>query len=235
MCCRCPAPQFVSVLFLFLPWWQMCLGPSVLPYSAVNRTKTYGTGQMGHFYNPISVHLFLSLGFVECSLQLQPLYHHQFHPSYHPVYPHYPILILKPFCMFFLLSLPQHSNTTLPLAASENAGLQRATQVMNCKKTASVLVLHELGEHLCSSRHTQMQRFILQWRSALAQRQLKLLLGSHRKQLMYCSFQTFTPYSRKTKIFQDLNYHRMLKYMFIMSVREFVLQNYGYSRAEGGS
>lgn len=70
-----------------------------------------------------------------------------------------------------------------------------------------------------------------------SQRLHKQLRAASGKPLKIACVQCFenlypTPLQNKD-IIQDVNCHSMLKYMFIMSVRE-VFQNYVYSRAEGG-
>lgn len=57
--------------------------------SAVDRTKTHETGQMGHFYSSSGTLLSLKVGLDACS------------SLNHPLYTHYPILIPEHFCMPF--------------------------------------------------------------------------------------------------------------------------------------
>lgn len=86
----------------------------------------------------------------------------------------------------------------------------------SCEMPAFVLVLYEPGEHLCGSRQAWVQRFSLQCRSALAQRQLELPL----KTAYVLQFEHLCTVSLQSKdIIQNLNYHSILKYMFVMTFR----------------
>lgn len=139
----------------------------------------------------------------------------------HPVHPHHPILIHNCFSVFtFLYACIQKR---WPMADGWWAACPGRVQ-------------QEPGGQQRSGRHGQLEqscRSCPQCVSALGQAAGSCLWEALRTACVR-QFENLYPTPLQNKdIIQACNYRGMLKYMFIMSVKE-VFQNYVYSRTEGG-